>query len=127
MADAMRFASLSTRVGQLDELNMTKDIKNPQKYPEIKNYLLKRQEDMKKEGRTLENPFNKAAIVKPIWLSGKICTNCLKKKDEASCTNLFKCSRCKSVYYCDATCQKADWKEHKKICKVIIIPESMKA
>lgn len=28
-----------------------------------------------------------------------------------------KCSRCKSIYYCGASCQKADWFQHKKVCK----------
>jgi len=28
----------------------------------------------------------------------------------------LKCSRCKCVYYCSQTCQKKDWKEHKKPC-----------
>lgn len=28
-----------------------------------------------------------------------------------------KCSKCKSVYYCSASCQKADWFQHKKACK----------
>ncbi|KAF2752127.1 hypothetical protein M011DRAFT_391635, partial [Sporormia fimetaria CBS 119925] len=27
-----------------------------------------------------------------------------------------KCARCKDVYYCNAECQKAHWKEHKRIC-----------
>lgn len=27
-----------------------------------------------------------------------------------------RCSRCKSVYYCDPSCQKADWFQHKKDC-----------
>ena len=27
-----------------------------------------------------------------------------------------KCTSCRRVAYCDAVCQKADWKEHKKIC-----------
>lgn len=29
----------------------------------------------------------------------------------------FLCSRCKSVRYCSKECQKAHWKEHKKVCK----------
>ena len=29
------------------------------------------------------------------------------------------CSRCKGVCYCSRDCQKADWKQHKKQCKVL--------
>ena len=29
----------------------------------------------------------------------------------------FACSRCESAPYCSATCQKIDWKGHKKVCK----------
>ena len=28
-----------------------------------------------------------------------------------------RCGRCKQACYCDATCQRAGWKEHKKACK----------
>lgn len=28
-----------------------------------------------------------------------------------------RCSRCKSVFYCDQSCQKADWFQHKKWCE----------
>ena len=29
---------------------------------------------------------------------------------------LLKCSACKATYYCSPSCQRADWKEHRKIC-----------
>lgn len=29
---------------------------------------------------------------------------------------LLRCSRCQSAFYCDADCQKKDWKMHKKAC-----------
>ena len=29
----------------------------------------------------------------------------------------LKCSKCKCVYYCSQTCQKKDWKEHRKKCE----------
>jgi len=28
-----------------------------------------------------------------------------------------KCARCHSVYYCDTTCQRRDWAQHKRCCK----------
>ena len=30
----------------------------------------------------------------------------------------IKCQGCKEVYYCTTDCQKADWKQHKKKCKM---------
>ena len=41
----------------------------------------------------------------------KACAHCFLKKDE-----MKQCARCKSVIYCDNTCQKADWKKHKLLC-----------
>lgn len=35
--------------------------------------------------------------------------------------NVSKCSRCKEVTYCSSECQRADWKEHKKICQVPVV------
>jgi hypothetical protein len=43
----------------------------------------------------------------------RACTNsCCGKRD----AELRQCSRCKSVFYCSAACQKADWSVHKKYC-----------
>ncbi|KAF2259479.1 hypothetical protein CC78DRAFT_524680 [Lojkania enalia] len=30
---------------------------------------------------------------------------------------LLRCSRCRSTFYCNTKCQKADWKSHKKLCR----------
>jgi len=32
---------------------------------------------------------------------------------------LKQCIKCKAVYYCSRECQVADWKEHKKLCKIL--------
>lgn len=40
----------------------------------------------------------------------KECFVCKKTED------LFLCSRCKLIYYCDQDCQKKDWKNHKDLC-----------
>mmetsp|Transcript_32109 Transcript_32109/g.78018 ORF Transcript_32109/g.78018 Transcript_32109/m.78018 type:complete len:759 (-) Transcript_32109:2558-4834(-) len=32
---------------------------------------------------------------------------------------LMRCTRCKSIHYCSKECQRADWKQHKKVCKPI--------
>jgi len=52
-----------------------------------------------------------------------ICASC------GSSDATRRCTRCKDVAYCNTSCQKADWKEHKKICKrkedVSILPEDI--
>ena len=50
----------------------------------------------------------------PIKKNGKLCAVC-----EVSCKS--KCQTCKKVYYCCREHQVSDWKEHKKICHVIVI------
>lgn len=40
------------------------------------------------------------------------CHACNKK-----CKTMFKCSRCRRVYYCGEDCQKRDYPEHKKACR----------
>ena len=30
---------------------------------------------------------------------------------------MLNCSGCKKTFYCSHKCQKANWKEHKKLCK----------
>jgi hypothetical protein len=45
-------------------------------------------------------------------LSG-VCLACQTRKPKS---DLKVCSRCKSVQYCSAECQKKDWKHHKKKC-----------
>ncbi|KAL0070510.1 Histone-lysine N-methyltransferase smyd1 [Marasmius tenuissimus] len=40
------------------------------------------------------------------------CGSCGKRD-----IKLMKCSACKKVTYCNAACQKADWKSHKPACK----------
>ena len=40
------------------------------------------------------------------------CRGCGKKESK-----MLRCSRCKSVYYCNTECQRAHWPSHKKICQ----------
>ncbi len=44
-------------------------------------------------------------------------------------TEKLKCSKCRSVVYCNVTCQKADWEEHKTSCEpcVIYVTDQMSA
>jgi len=43
-----------------------------------------------------------------------LCANCLKEEEIARAFPM--CSRCHVVYYCNATCQRAHWIKHKKVC-----------
>lgn len=44
------------------------------------------------------------------------CTKCGTKEDA---NTLKRCTGCKFVKYCNVDCQKADWKNHKSVCKTI--------
>lgn len=45
---------------------------------------------------------------------GKHCVACLKAPE-----NLLRCGSCKNAHYCNALCQKADWPNHKHVCKKV--------
>ena len=45
-------------------------------------------------------------------MDGGVCHNC-----DARRSALLLCAGCGSAQYCDRTCQKSDWKKHKKNCK----------
>lgn len=52
--------------------------------------------------------------------AGLICSNepCSKTAKRAGVRQLLLCGRCRSIWYCSAACQKADWKQnHKAVCK----------
>ncbi|TFY70141.1 hypothetical protein EVG20_g2865 [Dentipellis fragilis] len=38
-------------------------------------------------------------------------------RDRASAATTKACARCKLVRYCSSSCQKADWKNHKEVCR----------
>ena len=44
----------------------------------------------------------------------KHCSHCKKAGSEQA--PLKRCTRCRSAWYCNRDCQKADWKTHKKTC-----------
>ena len=39
------------------------------------------------------------------------------KKCGAIAPKLDKCGKCRAAYYCNAACQKADWADHKGVCR----------
>ncbi|KAL2071196.1 hypothetical protein VTL71DRAFT_12431 [Oculimacula yallundae] len=52
-------------------------------------------------------------------LTGPKCRNC--KVGPAHDTKLLRCGNCGEAEYCSKACQKADWKDHKIICRVSAI------
>ncbi|XP_072369010.1 histone-lysine N-methyltransferase SMYD3 isoform X1 [Scyliorhinus torazame] len=45
---------------------------------------------------------------------GSVCEHCLSRKE-----SLLRCSQCKMARYCNATCQKLAWPDHKRECKCL--------
>ena len=53
------------------------------------------------------------AFLAPLIQKAKnVCWSCSKKPE-----TLLRCSRCMKAQYCNTTCQKKHWKEHKATCK----------
>ena len=48
------------------------------------------------------------------------CANCFISEDDMDNVNLKQCAGCRTVKYCSRSCQKADWKEHRNICKAVV-------
>lgn len=44
-------------------------------------------------------------------------SKCEYCQQTANVTDMKRCARCKSEYYCNKECQKAAWKDHKLVCK----------
>lgn len=47
-------------------------------------------------------------------LAERICHSCFRRQEK-----LQKCSQCKFAHYCDRTCQRAGWAEHKLECGAV--------
>ena len=54
-----------------------------------------------------------------------MCANgaCKKTEKNWSSREFLVCAGCKMRYYCSRKCQKADWKDHKTLCKSVCIRE----
>lgn len=56
----------------------------------------------------------------------RICRHCGKTgwelAKESDYKRLLPCSKCKVAFFCNKTCQRADYKEHKKTCRPILQP-----
>lgn len=47
-------------------------------------------------------------------LADRVCHSCFRRQDK-----LQRCGQCKFAHYCDRTCQRAGWAEHKQECGAI--------
>ncbi|XP_028829485.1 histone-lysine N-methyltransferase SMYD1a [Denticeps clupeoides] len=47
-------------------------------------------------------------------LSMQVCHSCFRRQ-----ANLHRCAQCRFAHYCDRTCQRAAWEEHKQECAAI--------
>ncbi len=56
-------------------------------------------------------------FLKQLIAGGNACVVCKKKADECASKALNRCSKCKTVLYCSAECQRGHWGEHKILCK----------
>ncbi len=42
------------------------------------------------------------------------------KNEPAAAREVFKCGRCRSIFYCSKECQRAHWKAHHKLCRAYL-------
>ena len=77
-------------------------------YDEMETTTKKKKKKKKKNKKSKNNQMTPS-------ISKTLCAACGKfsKADETP----KKCGRCRSVSYCNASCQKMHWKEHKPVCK----------
>ncbi|XP_076868097.1 histone-lysine N-methyltransferase SMYD1a [Brachyhypopomus gauderio] len=69
-----------------------------------------------KEMRAGEVVFSEASFAAVVFdsLSMQVCHSCFRRQ-----ADLHRCAQCKFAYYCDHTCQRAAWEEHKQECAAI--------
>ncbi|XP_072549300.1 histone-lysine N-methyltransferase SMYD1a [Salminus brasiliensis] len=69
-----------------------------------------------KEMRPGEVVFAEASFGAVVFdsLSMQVCHSCFRRQAYP-----HRCAQCKFAYYCDRTCQRAAWEEHKKECAAI--------
>uniref|UniRef100_A0A8D2ZPD7 [histone H3]-lysine(4) N-trimethyltransferase n=1 Tax=Scophthalmus maximus TaxID=52904 RepID=A0A8D2ZPD7_SCOMX len=60
--------------------------------------------------------FSEASLAAVVFdsLAERICHSCFRRQDK-----LQRCGQCKFAHYCDRTCQRAGWAEHKQECGAI--------
>ena len=91
-----------SQINQSDSAN--EEIKAETSTQETEKILLE------KKNSSEQNIQSEKELKKMQYIIEKECFVCKKTED------LFLCSRCKLVYYCNEDCQKKDWKTHKEYC-----------
>uniref|UniRef100_UPI00358EEA8A histone-lysine N-methyltransferase SMYD3-like n=1 Tax=Myxine glutinosa TaxID=7769 RepID=UPI00358EEA8A len=64
------------------------------------------------QGLYCAEPF---AYVKNQANKSSVCDSCLIRKDKG----LLRCSKCKCAFYCDSSCQRSHWANHKRECPLL--------
>lgn len=70
-------------------------------------------------GRTIPQGFVQLEMVEVLVPKEELIKSCgtCGIWEEVDELRFFRCSKCKSKYYCSKECQKDDWSEHKRLCK----------
>lgn len=69
-------------------------------------------------GTEVAKTLERATLIKSYRQARGKCTKCA-----GSDVKLQKCARCCFTQYCGGECQKADWRNHKKVCKFLTTSE----
>ena len=108
-----KYLFMVTGVANCDFFTLIQKATKPQGVFMFKNFTFEiNQEQLPNPIKLVLRNISEPEIAASFGLdSEKRCKVCYSKE------NLQKCSRCKLVSYCGKEHQKADWKEHKLICK----------
>ena len=71
--------------------------------------------NMHQWGANLEHENLDGSASCEVQTEAMLCAFCQKTKKEVQ--NLKRCARCEKAWYCDKTCQKSHWPQHKKTCR----------
>ena len=89
--------------------------KKLRKLDHLRNFMREVLTDVFLVYNAMELPPSMPALFNPVTLEAgqRICGKCLAYMLGSG--QMLRCP-CAQVYYCDAACQKADWKVHRKVC-----------
>ena len=54
---------------------------------------------------------------RPVIFGGSVCSQCERTRNDLGIFSFSVCARCQLTYYCSEACQRAVWKDHKKVCR----------